>query len=464
MSNTVPAFVARLTLSVILLLGPGFTLSFAQRVTTTQDRRQLEKIEKRLENIEEALKRIDSTSTVNPPAPQPSSSATRPAGPFRLPSSFTKRSISFDAAGTPLPAPPVDRDRDDLSDVEEVTLGTDPDNRDTDADALWDGWEVHHINGIDLQAMGASPLHKDIFVEMDYMRRDTATNGLGPSDAVLRGIEAVFAAAPVTNPDGLTGINIHLIRGNEVQHDADLHPYIEEFTRIKRNHFDQNRAPAFHYMIWADGYRRGSSSGVSMDIPHSDFIVTLGKWNGGAGGTDTQKIGTFIHELGHNLGRMHGGSEHQNRKPNHLSVMNYLFQMRGIPRNGMRVFDYQPFTLPALNEANLVESDGLGKAPALVGYSTIFFSGSGEIDVACHDSIDWNGQGSIDTVVVSADLNGDEELKKLLETPNEWAALDFYGGVIGERFPISGILDRVFYEELPFIELTEEQDRKLGPN
>jgi hypothetical protein len=35
--------------------------------------------------------------------------------------------------------------------------------------------------------------------------------------------------------------------------------------------------------------------------------------------------------------------------------------------------------------------------------------------------------------------------------------------VIGERFPISGILDRVISRELPFIELTEEEDKAIAP-
>ncbi|MFO1002330.1 MAG: M66 family metalloprotease [Planctomycetaceae bacterium] len=48
----------------------------------------------------------------------------------------------------------------------------------------------------------------------------------------------------------------------------------------------------------------------------SDFIVTLGQWGGGTGGTDDEKVGTFIHELGHTLGLTHGGSDHVNFKPN----------------------------------------------------------------------------------------------------------------------------------------------------
>ena len=85
-----------------------------------------------------------------------------------------------------------DRDGDGLTNEVEKRLGTNPNNPDTDGDGLLDGWEVHGVNGIDLPGKGASPLHKDIFVEMDYMVRASAANGLGPNDAVLGAIEADF--------------------------------------------------------------------------------------------------------------------------------------------------------------------------------------------------------------------------------------------------------------------------------
>ena len=42
----------------------------------------------------------------------------------------------------------------------------------------------------------------------------------------------------------------------------------------------------------------------------------------------------FIHELGHNLGLKHGGTDNLNYKPNYLSVMNYFFQFGGVLRSG----------------------------------------------------------------------------------------------------------------------------------
>ena len=116
-------------------------------------------------------------------------------------------------------------------------------------------------------------------------------------------------------------------------------------------------------MIWANRYRDDDSSGYSFEVPGSDFVVTLGGWNDGNGGTDGEKIGTFAHELGHNLGLMHGGSDETNFKPNHLSIMNYFFQTDGVLRDGKRVYDYQRFALPTLKEYQLREGKGLGGSP-----------------------------------------------------------------------------------------------------
>ena len=71
-------------------------------------------------------------------------------------------------------------------------------------------------------------------------------------------------------------------------------------------------------------------------------------------GTLNVQIGTLMHELGHTLTLTHGGtffnsndfpnvpSYELNCKPNFLSVMNYLFQIRGFVDG---VFDYSAQTL-----------------------------------------------------------------------------------------------------------------------
>lgn len=216
-------------------------------------------------------------------------------------------------------------------------------------------------------------------------------------------------------------------------------------------------------MIWADGYGGGSSSGVSLGIPHSDFIVTLGLWNGGLGGNDDQKVGTFIHELGHNLGRMHGGSEHVNFKPNHLSIMNYAFQTRGILKDGRRLFEYQRFPLPTLNEDSLSEQNGLGGSSDLAGYFTITDGRFAAREVRADGPIDWNNDGTINPGRVRVNLNGDDDFTLLRATPDEWSAIVYNGGSIGSLAPLDAALrlaaDQA--ERLPFEELTEDQDRRI---
>ena len=74
-----------------------------------------------------------------------------------------------------------------------------------------------------------------------------------------------------------------------------------------------------------------------------------------------------MHELGHNLNLGHGGGDWTNNKPNYLSIMNYTFQMSGVPptdpdAGGPLVgrVDYSRAALPTLVETTLNEPAGIG--------------------------------------------------------------------------------------------------------
>jgi hypothetical protein len=133
-----------------------------------------------------------------------------------------------------------------------------------------------------------------------------------------------------------------------------------------------------------------SSSGHS-DIGGADSAVTFGLWTAddpsgcqpnpattlqpnqvycdNMVGNTLAQAGTLMHELGHTLALTHGGtffndpqnpsaaSYGLNCEPNFLSIMNYLFQIRGFPDGGI---DYSGQTLPPLNASALVESVGIG--------------------------------------------------------------------------------------------------------
>jgi hypothetical protein len=83
--------------------------------------------------------------------------------------------------------------------------------------------------------------------------------------------------------------------------------------------------PAFH--------EPRTNTGVG-DFPGGDFMVTLGGFrdtNGLSVGTPFMQASTIMHELGHGFELAHGGLIGQpNCKPVHLSVMNYLYQLRGL--------------------------------------------------------------------------------------------------------------------------------------
>ncbi len=88
-------------------------------------------------------------------------------------------------------------------------------------------------------------------------------------------------------------------------------------------------------------------------------------------GTALQQAGTILHEGGHNKMLTHGGTRYLdssnpfsptyglNCSSNHLTMMNYLFQVRGFADN-LGIVDYSGQTLPDLDEANLNEANGIG--------------------------------------------------------------------------------------------------------
>lgn len=333
-------------------------------------------------------------------------------------------------------------------------------NVDTDGDALLDGWEANGWMGVDLPAMGADPFHKDIFVENDWM------TGLKPQDAVLETIRQSFLAAPVSNPDGIKGINLHsdigqsrvFSGGNEV-------PFLENwdpsgcqaediwaaFDSYKEKNFNPARLDTFHYMIWSNNQcPTTSSSGRAKDIPSSDFIVTLGWWPGD--GTQEERQGTYMHELGHNLGLTHGGftDDHVNYKPNHLSIMSYSFQTVGVWRDSARRWDYQRTNVDALNETALNETIGLTNGgTSLSTYGVRYYCPNGTFtEDFTAATIDWNCNGSANNLSVSVDTNKDTYKNTLHSTHNQWTHIIYNGGSIGAGEPLTA-LGADFFDDAP---------------
>lgn len=168
-----------------------------------------------------------------------------------------------------------DTDGDGLSNkVETEQTNTDPNNKDTDEDGLLDPWEVDPATpgaGFDLDGDGVAevsrdevfgpyagqggadatlrlptpytalvgapdPLHKDLYLEIDW--QDCLEGGCpefydvlpsaseekidpthhAPNVDGLKDLQSTFANAPVNNPDGQGGVNLHILIDERLEH------------------------------------------------------------------------------------------------------------------------------------------------------------------------------------------------------------------------------------------------------
>ncbi|HEY7290006.1 MAG TPA: Ig-like domain-containing protein [Vicinamibacterales bacterium] len=155
--------------------------------------------------------------------------------------------------------------------------------------------------------------------------------------------------------------------------------------------FDHNRKDMFRYALFAHGvglpvapclnpdgtaddtcqatnsnfHVPRTNSGVA-DLPGGDAMVTLGSFDDISGkpvGTPFMQGSTLMHELGHTFELSHAGApqipQEPNCKPNYLSVMNYLFQLRGLFNDvdaGVPHMDYSAEVMNGINEAFPVDA------------------------------------------------------------------------------------------------------------
>ncbi len=125
---------------------------------------------------------------------------------------------------------------------------------------------------------------------------------------------------------------------------------------------------------------------------------------------------TIVHELGHNLGLLHGGNDLCNYKPNYNSVMNYRYQFPGVDDDctppGDGVLDYSLGDRLTIDENDLDENLGVCGAP----------------------SWDWNGNSVIESSIVF-DTNSADDLQifacggtlSTLDDYDDWANIRFDG-------------------------------------
>lgn len=324
--------------------------------------------------------------------------------------------------------------------------------------------------GLDLYAMGARAGRPSILLHVDWMQ--STDEGIKPRKEALqmvreafnrKGIDLLIDAgqlySPVFNP-----ADFNLGNGKEVPFARCISLYknadCADVISYKNDSMDVRRRLIFHYMLMGstqntNGY--GGSSGLA-EINGNDLLVSLGFWGLNSSSANNlymlinYQAGTIMHELGHNLGLQHGGNEATNEKPNYLSVMNYLYQLNGVPSDpsgqsmaeriyynlnnrgkatpgraantygvcdvldgpcGSRfVIDYSNGSSTPLNESALNEAKLVGR-----GANNGAFA-------------DWNANAIVDGNV-SSDTNNDGQTQTALSDYDDWGKIQlaFNGGL-----------------------------------
>jgi hypothetical protein len=186
----------------------------------------------------------------------------------------------------------------------------------------------------------------DIFVQLDWMADNTHSHQL--SSVEIQVIVNAFANSPFVSRTGSVGINLHvdhgpasilnfntnttwgnLSRARQLAEVTNLGTGIginynwSAFDAIKNQPFvgfkSTGRSAIFHYAIAAHQISTLANGGIarsnpSSDFTGSDFIISLGSFENSVG-TPERRSGALMHELGHNLGLLHGGGDGIDNKP-----------------------------------------------------------------------------------------------------------------------------------------------------
>ncbi|MFN0206670.1 MAG: hypothetical protein ACKVS6_10220 [Planctomycetota bacterium] len=271
----------------------------------------------------------------------------------------------------------TDYDGDGLANDREVNLKSDPLDADTDHDGLFDGWEVLGEGGIDLPALGASPIHKDCIV---YLQRYDNTDGAHCKREMDRCVKT-WSELTNKNPDGTTGIKLIPIWLGTLPIAGGQKSWWE----LGDQNLPKEARGLAHYMNIANG-------GGGQAAENSDM-----------GCCSAQSMyATFLHEFGHQVGLTHSGGPLPAMTPIYTSLMNYAYSY-GF-NNDYNQIHYSRGALASLvlNEQKLSER-------VTVPHDQLTFLEKGPFTLKLKSDadgtwIDWNRNGIFDPGFVRADI------------------------------------------------------------
>jgi hypothetical protein len=253
---------------------------------------------------------------------------------------------------------------------------------DADNDGLPDAWETGaiHPGGLDLKALGCSPRHADVIVEVQRME-DVPEAQL---NADMQKAVLYFASLPVQNPDGLPGIALHLLYSDPIPLRESGEPW---WTLQAKYHAASHRGITHWMVVYNGGGGQSSQMG-----------------DGGSFGRFGLPA-VFIHEFGHQLGLDHTGRWGPGWCPTFPSLMNYAYNYQLNGRAENIGFSDGRLSSVVLNERHLDEYLPLpmDKISFLAGPPYHYRmkpapDGKGTL-------IDWNWNGVFGEKDISADIN-----------------------------------------------------------
>ncbi|XQF92137.1 PKD domain-containing protein [Pseudoalteromonas espejiana] len=343
---------------------------------------------------------------------------------------------------------------------------------DDDLDGIPDCSELEGstFGGLPLYEWGARANQKDIFIEVDYM--DSTDIGITPQRIAIEKVISVFNNNGYTvhfdvgdlfdQSTGTSIENFDLGGGTTVPFN-DYTPFeydqgTANLFAYKMEYADTRRRPIFHYLLMANsGNSDGSISGSGIaEINGNDLMLTMGGWGLSVDDQVSQNVtnnyqaSTIFHELGHNLGLYHGGDEEVNFKPNHLSSMNYLYQLTGLSSIGNNEGDryYDRFYT---NNVNCDIAPSTNNQTGSTDDFIINYSNGSSADInestideteglkrAGSTAVDYNCNAVIGETLTNFDANQDSQITILTDV-DEWGMIDlqFYAQSAGNRFGVA---------------------------
>lgn len=316
----------------------------------------------------------------------------------------------------------ADGDADGLADSLESDIGSDPYDRDTDDDGLYDFFEVvgrdiepdnqDWTSEEPLPQWGADPLYRDIFLELD--ERSDWQCDLSENDYQAMRDILMFDMPEVTNPNGFPGIKLHFdtsgsvcsdytlcgVYGGHSVHDYEKGKQGMSYIAIKGyDDFLPNMRPVrwglYHYFYLLDG----PCSGQTVDNGKmSSYVCDDGPSSCGSFGTRRR----ILHELGHQFFLYHWGDSGDydatsvNWKPSYPSMMNYAFSYEAD-------IGYSDGSIDVLDHTNLDENSySPGQDKSYLTEDPFY------LELFSSDAVDWNYDGHQQSGNVRFDIGPQE--------------------------------------------------------